>query len=144
MSGSVAGGSGFGIGGSGIFGLAQARLAWLDQRQAVLSENVANADTPNWRPRDLQPFAQVLAGSGGLGLAAPDPGDIAGPGGPAGAVPVAAVIDRPRPAGAGPDGNAVALDQQISAVADTGNQQQLAVSLYQTYLSMFTTALGAP
>ncbi|MGC8469412.1 MAG: flagellar basal body rod protein FlgB [Acetobacteraceae bacterium] len=140
MSGASGGGiGGAGFAGGGIFGLAAARLSWLDQRQAVLAANVANADTPGWRPRDLQPFAQVLAGAGGLTLTTTNPADIGSPGGAG-----AAEITVPTPGGVGPDGNAVALDRQISAVANTDNQQQLAVSLYQTYLSMFTTALGSP
>jgi flagellar basal-body rod protein FlgB len=30
------------------------RMDWLSQRQTVLSQNVANADTPNYQPRDLK------------------------------------------------------------------------------------------
>src|SRR6202008_1630975 len=29
------------------------RMQWHQERQRVLSENVANSDTPNFRPRDL-------------------------------------------------------------------------------------------
>src|SRR3954449_3551650 len=35
-----------------LFDLISARSAWLGQRQAVLGQNVANADTPGSRPRD--------------------------------------------------------------------------------------------
>ncbi|MGI9490897.1 MAG: flagellar basal body rod protein FlgB, partial [Geminicoccaceae bacterium] len=28
-------------------------MGWLSQRQAVLAQNIANADTPNFRPKDL-------------------------------------------------------------------------------------------
>ena len=37
-----------------LFQLLSARLGWLGQRQATLSQNIANADTPNYRPRDLR------------------------------------------------------------------------------------------
>ena len=30
----------------GVFDLAEQRLAWLDQRQRMLAQNVANANTP--------------------------------------------------------------------------------------------------
>ncbi len=38
------------------------RMSWLGQRQNVLSQNVANADTPNYVPQDLKegPFARQL------------------------------------------------------------------------------------
>jgi flagellar basal-body rod protein FlgB len=29
------------------------KMAWLNQRQTVISTNIANADTPNYRPSDL-------------------------------------------------------------------------------------------
>jgi flagellar basal-body rod protein FlgB len=33
--------------------LAERRLHWLDRRQQVLARNIANADTPGFRPSDL-------------------------------------------------------------------------------------------
>ena len=47
--------------GLGLLDLAEKRLQWLGARQAVLSENVANADTPGWVSRDIKPFADLLA-----------------------------------------------------------------------------------
>ncbi len=38
-----------------IFSMLRTRLEWAQARQRVLAENVANADTPNFRPRDLAP-----------------------------------------------------------------------------------------
>ena len=32
------------------------RMAWLNQRQDVLTQNVANVDTPGFVARDLKPF----------------------------------------------------------------------------------------
>ena len=39
-----------------IFSILRERMAWLNQRQSVLSENVANADTPGFVARDLKPL----------------------------------------------------------------------------------------
>ena len=44
-----------------LFRLAEQRLAWLDRRQEVLAQNIANADTPGYAARDLPAFAKVLA-----------------------------------------------------------------------------------
>jgi len=30
------------------------KMAWLNQRQSVLATNIANSDTPNYRPHDLE------------------------------------------------------------------------------------------
>ena len=41
-----------------------------------------------------------------------------------------------------PDGNGVAMDEQLSKVADTDATHELVTDLYAKYLSMFRTALG--
>ena len=39
-----------------LFNAVKKRLAWVTQRQEVLSQNVANADTPDYKAKDLRPF----------------------------------------------------------------------------------------
>ncbi len=39
-----------------LFGVIRKRLAWLGQRQEVVAQNIANADTPNYQARILKPF----------------------------------------------------------------------------------------
>src|SRR5690242_2037327 len=92
--------------------LAERRMAWLEARQRVLAQNIANADTPGYRPHDLRPFAQVLARAGGVGLARTDARHLAS------ARDAEARPDR-LAAERAPNGNAVALDQQALKVADT-------------------------
>src|SRR5258706_7557106 len=45
------------------------KMQWHQERQRVLSENVSNSDTPNFKPRDLvQPkFESTGAGAGSAG-----------------------------------------------------------------------------
>src|SRR6185312_13349480 len=38
-----------------ILSMLRTRMEWHQERQRVLAENVANADTPNYRARDLVP-----------------------------------------------------------------------------------------
>ena len=48
------------------------RLSWLDERQRVVSQNVANADTPGYVARDLKTptdFAAAMRDGGGLRMA---------------------------------------------------------------------------
>ena len=40
-------------------------MAWLDRRQGVLAQNIANADTPGYRPQDLKAFDSNALNSGG-------------------------------------------------------------------------------
>ena len=37
-----------------LFAMLRERMSWLNQRQGVLSQNVANADTPGYGARDLK------------------------------------------------------------------------------------------
>src|SRR5712692_11335138 len=48
-----------------LFKAMMSRMAWLTERQQVLAQNVANADTPNFKPRDLKAvsFRDLVAGS---------------------------------------------------------------------------------
>jgi len=41
------------IGDSAIFGMMSEKMSWLSQRQRVLSQNIANADTPDYKARDI-------------------------------------------------------------------------------------------
>ena len=43
-----------------LFALATQRVNWLAKRQALVSENVANVNTPGFRARDLVSFDKVL------------------------------------------------------------------------------------
>lgn len=43
-----------------LFDLAARQAQWLSVRQATVAGNVANANTPDFRARDVQPFADVL------------------------------------------------------------------------------------
>ncbi len=117
-----------------IFALADRKLAWIDQRQGVLAADIANADTPGWRAHDLTPFAARL-GQHGVSLARTDPAHLGG----SAALASAAVVQSGERA---PDGNGVALDQQMMKLADTDTAQELATELTRSYLGLFRTAIG--
>jgi flagellar basal-body rod protein FlgB len=121
----------------GVFDLAERRLAWADRRQAVLAQNIANANTPSYQPRDLKPFAATLAGAGGIALASTQPNHMFGVAGDG-----ARSETEPRPAARAPDGNAVTLDDQLIKVADTETTHALVTTIYKKYLALFGIALG--
>ena len=125
------------LGRLGILRLAEQRLGWLDRRQEVIAQNIANADTPGYVPRDLMPFETRLQR-----LAAARPAETQ-----AGHLPGArrgqavARVDRARHETT-LDGNRVALDEQLVKVSDTEIHQGLTSSLYRKYLGLFRIALG--
>lgn len=57
------------------------RMQWLQERRRLLAENVANADTPNYRARDLAPldFGYTLR-TAAVSLARTEAGHIAATG----------------------------------------------------------------
>jgi flagellar basal-body rod protein FlgB len=118
----------------GLFRLAERRLAWVDQRQRVLAQNVANASTPGYKPRDMSPFGAALQSGAGT-LNRTDPGHLAGSGGSMQTV-------MSRPGAKAPNGNAVSMEAELGKVADTAGTQELVTNLYHKYQSLFRTALG--
>ena len=123
-----------------LFSLAARRLDYLTQRQTVLAQNVANADTPGYQPHDLEPFERVLSSQqqGGATLVATHPQHFSGAAGRttgygenemAGAYEVS------------PTGNAVVLEQQMLAVGETAMQHQLTSELYRQHMSMLRIAV---
>jgi flagellar basal-body rod protein FlgB len=125
----------------GLFRLADERLAWIDQRQQILAQNIANADTPGYKPQDLQSFAQTLAQTGIDGAATmerADPQHLSGT-----LNPEAGKLDGMlRPEAVAPDGNAVSLQDELTKVADAITTQAMVINLYHSYLGMFGTVLG--
>lgn len=47
-----------------LFDLASQQARYLAVRQATIASNVANANTPDYKARDVVPFAQVLSRAG--------------------------------------------------------------------------------
>ena len=119
----------------GLFTLAEQRLAWADQRQAVLAQNIANASTPGFQPSDLPPFARALENAASVAPVRTQPGHLAGTSGG----PLQPVVEKEAH---GPDGNGVALDAQLTKVADTETAQSLVTTIYKKYMSLFSLALG--
>jgi flagellar basal-body rod protein FlgB len=123
-----------GTGTIGLFNLAERRLAWTDRRQTLLAQNIANANTPGFRPKDLTPFAATLQQHAGT-LARTQPNHMTG------ATPDA-TAQAARQGSKSLDGNAVKLDEQLVKVADTETTQSLVTTIYKKYLGMFSLALG--
>ncbi len=116
-----------------LFDLAERRLAWADQRQGLLAQNIANADTPGWRAREVSPFAAQL-GNADAALVQTSPLHIA---------PAASAAGIIRTSGLhAPDGNGVAMDEQLAKVTETETIHDLVGDLYKKYLGFFKLAIG--
>jgi flagellar basal-body rod protein FlgB len=121
----------------------QKRMSWLSARQNVLSQNVANADTPGYSAIDLKPidFEQELKSStaapGLSGLTVTDPHHIA----------VSTTDSSGFQSGPAADdsidqtGNTVSTEEEMMKVADTQAQYQAATDIYAKAISMMRTAI---
>lgn len=118
------------------------RMRWLEARQQVLSQNVANADTPNYSARDLKPldFESLLGKTKSLaqgGLTLTDPRHIA--------ITPASSDFQAQETGdfeSNPNGNSVSLEQEMIKISDTQAQFQAATNLYAKTMQLMRTALG--
>jgi flagellar basal-body rod protein FlgB len=127
-----------------LFQLLSARANFLQARHAVLAQNVANADTPHYRPRDLvEPdFRAVLErqpqGPRAVLLERTSGGHLAGLPGSASA-PRRQQIDSFEVA---PSGNAVLIEEQLRHLGSAERGYQLATSVYGKYVGLLRTAIG--
>lgn len=126
-----------------LFAMMTKRLAWLSQRQQVLAQNIANADTPDYKPRDLKAMSfkdMARTHQGGLAPEVTRPGHIS----PARANRGAAFGDevQKRPIETTLSGNAVVLEEQVMKAAETSMAYELTTNLYRKHVAMIKEALG--
>lgn len=130
------------IGGLTVFKMMAAKMDWLEQRQSVLSQNIANADTPGYIPKDIEKidFKQKFRReSFRLRLATTDSNHIQSK------IQQTAFSKEKEARDTyeiSPTGNSVILEEQLIKVADNAGAHQLATSLYRKNLNLFRVALG--
>jgi len=111
------------------------KLNWLGGRQGVLAENVANVNTPGFKPSDVKEvdFKALLAGSklgGALKLVTTTPNQIATPPSAVGGV------DRVQQPGR------VDLEDQMMKVSQTATDYAFTTGLYQKQIALIKHAIG--
>lgn len=121
-----------------ILSMLRTRMQWHQERQRVLAENVANADTPGFHPRDLAAptFERALAQTQAVTLAQTDPVHLSGGGGRE------TFKAEQQHFAVRPMGNAVHLEDEMMKVAENQMDYQAASSLYGRSLSLIKLALG--
>ncbi|MHA1536735.1 MAG: flagellar basal body rod protein FlgB [Alphaproteobacteria bacterium] len=128
------------------------KMGWLGQRQQVLARNIANINTPGYKPKDLTApdFGAILRGSGS-GAGAPAGGGVPlvathrahFKAGPLEDTTAEREKESSQPDGPmRPNGNAVVMETELMKVNKTAMDYQLTTNIYRKYISMFHTALG--
>ena len=129
----------------GLFQGLSAKMRYLNQRQTVISQNIANADTPNYKPQDLKPidFGAVLESAQGktksVRLGGTDSEHFSARG---------KVLDdfsakkQSHAYEVSPSGNAVILEEQMMKAAQTTMDYTMTSNLYMKNMNMLRTAIG--
>lgn len=132
----------------GLFQALSAKMDYLNQRQGTIAQNIANSDTPGYRPKDLVDvdFASMVSsksqGNGKLSN-----------------VTIATTDEQHLPAGGSknmdaksrkqrdtyevaPAGNAVIMEEQLIKAEQNSMDYNLMLNIYQKQVGMFRIALG--
>ena len=119
------------------------KMQWHQERQRVLSENVSNSDTPNFKARDLVELKLDSSGAatgamGSLAMMRTSASHIMPPGGGGQS------FGQNRNAGfqTRPAGNAVSLEEEMLKVSANQMDYAAATSLYSKSLHLLKTAIG--
>ena len=139
-----------------LFSLLKDRLGYLNRRQGLISQNVANSDTPDYVARDLKPFKLDDGSPGTANLKPTDEGfSIISSAGPV------VTNSRHLPSlrvtssnGGKPvnykdtevnlDGNKVVLEDQMMKLTESRVNYDAAMSFYQKSLGMLRMAARPP
>src|SRR5690348_10516802 len=128
------------IGDLPVLNALRTKMQWHQERQRVLADNVANSDTPNFRPRDLVPVdpGRPMAVASAVTLARTDPMHLTLNGSTGSAFEAA----RSGSYETRPAGNAVNLEDEMIKVAANQMDYQMVTTLYSRGLGLIKTALG--
>jgi flagellar basal-body rod protein FlgB len=120
--------------------MAQRQIDYLARRQSVLSENIANANTPQFKEKDLAPvsFKDLMAPPAeAVRAVATNPLHLSPE-----VTPVRfEEVNVHRPEESKPDGNQINIEDQMQKIGDIKGDYELAVNLMMKHINMLKTAL---
>lgn len=121
-----------------VFQTAGRMAAHAGRRQAILAQNVANADTPDYKARDLVDFAStVRKTSFSADMVATRGQHLQGR--ISRSHVVAPVIERK--AEADPNGNTVALDQELMFAVEARRMHDRSMAIYRSALNLLRAGI---
>ena len=128
----------------GLLQALTAKMSYLNQRQKVLAQNIANVNTPDYKPNDMVPvdFGAVLKSITGdkgptLTTATTDPRHLGGVneiGDPKSRIQKKTYETKP-------DGNAVIMEEQMVKSAQNTMDYNLMTTLYEKNIGLIRTAI---
>jgi flagellar basal-body rod protein FlgB len=125
------------------------KMHWHESRQKVISQNIANADTPGYQPMDIAPMdfkgmlessTSTLSLGSAVGLSTTDPKHL-GLGGVSASSGKPSEKKEKNPYEASPSGNSVILEEQLLKMNENYTDHRLTTTIYQKNIDMMKAAL---
>lgn len=117
--------------------MAQSLAAQSGARMAVIAENVANADTPGYKAKDVPAFSEVYEAEG-LEMRATRPGHLSAPAQSAAPGPEVASGHE------APNGNSVSLEAEMVKSVEARQSHEMALAIYRATSDVIRASLGRP
>jgi flagellar basal-body rod protein FlgB len=121
-----------------ILRLASGLMAHSTARQRVIAENIAHADTPGYRARDVADFAATLESDDAFSARTTRPGHFTFGADPNGFDPREATVLGAET----PNGNSVSLEDQMMRAAEVRQSHELAMGVYRKSMDILRASLG--
>lgn len=123
-----------------VFKLAHAMASHAGTRQALVAQNIANADTPGYHAKDIKPFKEVFAEGATPGsMRASRTRHLNGAGEGLGGTPEWAVTTTR--AGGDPNDNSVSLEEQILKSVEVKRQHDRALAIYKSSMNVLRASI---
>jgi flagellar basal-body rod protein FlgB len=132
-----------------LLSMLKSRLGYLNERQKLIAQNVANSDTPGYAPKELKAFEVHLAQPGSAGAGALALAPVATAGGH-----FTGLLHPPADQPYTPnttadseiklDGNKVVLEEEMIKMNDARMNYSATIDFYEKSLSMLQLAIRSP
>ncbi|MEP2029498.1 MAG: FlgB family protein [Paracoccaceae bacterium] len=121
-----------------VFRMSNAMASHAGIRQAAVAQNIANADTPGYRARDVLLFQDIYEpADSAIRLRATRPGHLN-----AGQTAGFATIQFRENGASSPNENNVSLELEMLEAIEVKRQHERAVSIYKSALNVLRSSLG--
>lgn len=117
--------------------MARALTGHAAQRNTVIARNIANADTPEYRPSDLEPFEKVYRQGTAPGLRTTRERHLSTP-----AFSPAHAREINNGEVPSPNGNAVSIEEELVKTAQLKRQHDLSLGIYRSALDIMRMSIG--
>lgn len=119
-----------------VFQLSSAMANHAGKRQALVAQNIANADTPDYRAQDLEAFDTALQKSTDFEWSTTRKTHIT----PSSVTDTSNIV-QDTTGGIEPNGNTVSIDNEMLRAVDVQKQHSRAIAIYKSAMTILRTSV---